>query len=139
MDCNHILAQLEGVRPRGAGRWMARCPAHDDRTPSLSIAQGERGVLIHCFAGCTLAEIAAALKISMRDLFYAPSAGGRAPRPAPRSRRWGWREAAAALEDGAARLTRRAERILAAATGLTSAWTWTEAELDAALAAVARV
>lgn len=39
------------------GRWhgsyaMCVCPAHADRTPSLSVRQGERGILVHCFAGC---------------------------------------------------------------------------------------
>lgn len=31
---------------------MCRCPAHNDRKPSLSIRQGRRGILVHCFAGC---------------------------------------------------------------------------------------
>lgn len=39
------------------GKWhgtyaLCRCPAHDDRKPSLSIRQGNRGILVHCFAGC---------------------------------------------------------------------------------------
>jgi hypothetical protein len=49
---------------------MARCPAHDDRTPSLSIAQGDDGrVLLKCHAGCTHQAIAAALGIEARELF----------------------------------------------------------------------
>lgn len=40
------------------GRWtghtaLCRCPAHNDRTPSLSLRQGDRGMLVHCYAGCT--------------------------------------------------------------------------------------
>ena len=31
---------------------MCRCPAHADRTPSLSLRQGDRGIVITCFAGC---------------------------------------------------------------------------------------
>jgi hypothetical protein len=56
-----VLAQLEGVRRVGAG-WVARCPAHPDQTPSLSIGLGEAGrVLLHCFAGCPFTQIVAAL------------------------------------------------------------------------------
>ena len=48
---SQFLDRLEGVRGRD-GKFMARCPAHDDRGPSLSIGEGDRGsVLIHCFAG----------------------------------------------------------------------------------------
>ena len=48
------------------GKWygakgMACCPAHDDRTPSLSIQLGEMAILFHCFAGCTNEEVLAAL------------------------------------------------------------------------------
>lgn len=41
---------------------MCRCPAHDDRTPSLSVKAGETAVLFHCFAGCTGAAVTAALR-----------------------------------------------------------------------------
>lgn len=41
---------------------MCRCPAHDDRTPSLSIRQGLSGVLVHCFAGCNPRDIIRALR-----------------------------------------------------------------------------
>jgi hypothetical protein len=48
----------------GSGsNWLAKCPAHDDRTPSLSVSDGENGrALIHCFAGCEARDIIAALK-----------------------------------------------------------------------------
>ena len=44
------------------GRWhgsyaMCVCPAHADRTPSLSVRQGGRGILVHCFAGCRSDDI----------------------------------------------------------------------------------
>ncbi len=44
------------------GRWhgsyaMCICPAHTDRTPSLSVRQGERGILVHCFAGCRSEDV----------------------------------------------------------------------------------
>lgn len=41
---------------------MCRCPAHDDRTPSLSVRAGERRLLFHCFAGCETADVLRALR-----------------------------------------------------------------------------
>ncbi len=60
------------------GYYMASCPAHEDRKPSLSITQGEDGkVLLHCFAGCEKAKILAALGLDAGDLFPArPTAPG---------------------------------------------------------------
>mgnify|MGYP000626525288 CR=1 FL=1 len=50
--------------------WTARCPAHEDRTPSLSISEGDDGrVLIHCHTGCSLDAVLAAVKLETRDLF----------------------------------------------------------------------
>jgi hypothetical protein len=65
-----LLERLQGVRPTGHGRWIARCPAHDDKRPSLSIREGDTGaVLVYCWGGCTLAEIAAAAGLNLADLF----------------------------------------------------------------------
>lgn len=41
---------------------MCCCPVHDDRRPSLSIRQGTAGILVHCFAGCSPADIMRALR-----------------------------------------------------------------------------
>jgi hypothetical protein len=65
-----LLDRLQGVRPRGQGRWAAKCPAHADRNPSLSIREGERGILLRCFAGCDIQTICAGLGISQSDLFF---------------------------------------------------------------------
>lgn len=51
---------LKGQR-NGRG-WLCRCPAHDDKTPSLSVATGRDGrLLLTCFAGCTFDDVRAAL------------------------------------------------------------------------------
>jgi hypothetical protein len=59
------------ARPCGRG-WIAKCPAHDDREPSLSINKGaDHRVLIKCQAGCSTDDVLAALGITYRDLFAA--------------------------------------------------------------------
>ena len=64
-----VLERLENPRRMGDGRYMARCPAHDDRHPSLQIKRGEDGrVLLHCFAGCKVEEVCEALGIELREL-----------------------------------------------------------------------
>lgn len=65
-----LLSRLEGVRPSGKHAWMARCPAHPDRNPSLSIALGsDDRVLMHCHAGCTVWDITGAVGMDVADLF----------------------------------------------------------------------
>lgn len=57
------------ARKNGNG-WQAKCPAHDDRSPSLSISEGRDGrALLNCHAGCETPAILAALGLSMEDLF----------------------------------------------------------------------
>lgn len=65
-----LLSRLDAVRPRGPGKWFARCPAHDDDRPSLSVQETSDGtVLLHCFAGCGAGDICAAIGLSLADLF----------------------------------------------------------------------
>ncbi len=61
----------ERVRGQKSGSgWMARCPAHDDREPSLSIRSGNHGrVLLHCHAGCSPEQVVKAAGLRMSDLF----------------------------------------------------------------------
>jgi hypothetical protein len=66
------LAQVTGGTGRG-GTWP--CPAHDDSTPSLSVAQGDQGVLLTCHAGCDTEAITRALDLTMADLFDAKRNG----------------------------------------------------------------
>ncbi|EZP71155.1 Genomic island protein [Novosphingobium resinovorum] len=65
-----IVESLQGTWSRGKG--MCCCPAHDDRTPSLSVTLGRKAILFHCFAGCSNEEVIAALDrqgVRGRDLF----------------------------------------------------------------------
>lgn len=67
---NHILSRLDGVRETGRGQYLARCPAHDDGKPSLSIRESQSGsVLCFCFAACPTADVLAAIGLEMADLF----------------------------------------------------------------------
>lgn len=85
MSADILLSRLERVKRTAPGRWMARCPAHKDRTASLSVRELDDGrVLVHDFAGCELESVLAAAGLSVEDLFpprpVAPGAG----RPAER-------------------------------------------------------
>jgi hypothetical protein len=96
----HVLDQLDGVKRARSG-YMARCPAHDDRNPSLSVKLGDGGkVLLKCHAGCEYAAIAAALDLKR------PST----PAP-PRQRRGdGFDRAAEGIEAYRRRLGKEAAR-----------------------------
>jgi len=57
-----VMAEALGGRKVGT-RWLARCPAHDDRQPSLAIAEAKNGkLLVRCHAGCGQREVIAALR-----------------------------------------------------------------------------
>lgn len=85
-----VLSRLPEARRAGA-RWIARCPAHPDRRPSLQVGEGRDGaVLVKCWAGCDLDDILRALGLERRDLFVrqamgAPRTDQTRPRPRPRS------------------------------------------------------
>lgn len=72
------LASLLHARRIGKGRWVARCPAHPDRNPSLAVAIGKSTpVVLKCMsAGCDIRSILAALGLSFRDLYDRPLAQG---------------------------------------------------------------
>jgi hypothetical protein len=55
-----VVPVLDRVRPSGDG-FVACCPAHHDTEPSLSIADGEAAVVVHCHAGCSQAAVLEAL------------------------------------------------------------------------------
>jgi hypothetical protein len=75
-----VLDQLDGVRATGAGRWIARCPAHQDRTPSLSVRETDEGrVLLHDFGGCHTGDVVVAMGLSLADLFDQPLGHRHAP------------------------------------------------------------
>lgn len=85
MNAHEIISRLKMVRPRGDGQWSARCPAHEDRGPSLSIKELTDGrVLMHCFAGCTVDRVTGAIGMGLEDLFPPVPAIGAGQPPAKR-------------------------------------------------------
>ena len=79
---DRVLERLDAVRRVGSG-WIARCPVHGDRNPSLSIRLGTKVpgcVMLKCqSAGCSAEEIVEAMGLTMCDLF-----------PDSRTRKAGW-------------------------------------------------
>lgn len=64
-----ILSLLPSAKPNGSG-WLACCPGHEDRSPSLSISEGDDGrALLKCFAGCSTESVVTALGLKPSDLF----------------------------------------------------------------------
>jgi hypothetical protein len=68
-NLDNLLSRLTKVKGRN-GSWIACCPAHSDRNPSMTIRETEEGkILLHCFAGCSVGEIAGAIGFDLTDLF----------------------------------------------------------------------
>lgn len=69
MEIDLLLSRLEKVRGRN-GSWMAKCPAHPDGSPSLSIKHLADGrILLHDFGGCDTGDVLAAIGLTVSDLF----------------------------------------------------------------------
>jgi 5S rRNA maturation endonuclease (ribonuclease M5) len=63
-----VLGKLGGVRKRGS-YWVARCPAHEDKRASLSVAEGtKQPVVLRCHAGCDPLDVLGAVGLSWADL-----------------------------------------------------------------------
>lgn len=70
MALEQLLRKLDNVRQVGPGKFVACCPAHEDRTASLSIRTEQDGrVLVHCFAGCPTADVIARIDVDWDVLF----------------------------------------------------------------------
>ena len=74
MHINECLSRIEvktGHSPKRTGDgYLARCPAHDDQNPSLSIKESSYGtILLHCHAGCSPKDVRASIDCTLSDLF----------------------------------------------------------------------
>ena len=60
----NIFSRVDKLQHRSDGQWSARCPAHSDKSPSLSVRETEEGaVLLYCFAGCSIQSIVDSLQV----------------------------------------------------------------------------
>lgn len=70
---DQVVGALEerDCRPRGSDErgYLALCPGHDDRSPSLSVRERDGKVLLHCFAGCPTEQVLDALALPWEALF----------------------------------------------------------------------
>lgn len=74
LDFDKVLSRLDRLRPsqRHPRTWYARCPAHDDRSPSLLVWVGRTGCLCaRCLAnhGCTFESIVRSIGTEPQDWF----------------------------------------------------------------------
>ena len=61
MSIESLISRLDGVKETGPGKYVARCPAHEDRSPSLAIKDcGDGRILLHDFAGCETEDVLSA-------------------------------------------------------------------------------
>ncbi len=69
MRLEDLLGMLKGVKGSG-DQYVARCPAHNDRRASLSVARGNNGgIVLKCMAGCDTEKVVQSLGLTMADLF----------------------------------------------------------------------
>jgi len=72
MNIDNLLSRLQNVKPSGINEYKARCPHHEDKSPSLSIKElPDDRILINCFAGCSPLEILNSIGMSFEDLYPA--------------------------------------------------------------------
>ncbi len=72
MDIDNLLSKFDKVKSTGNGKYLACCPAHPDKSPSLAIKQTNDGkILLHCFSGCQVSDIVAAVGLELSDLMPA--------------------------------------------------------------------
>lgn len=73
MDIADLLSRLDGVKETQRWTWVARCPAHKDRHPSLTVkVLPDERILMHCFAGCETESVLSAIGVQFSDLFAKP-------------------------------------------------------------------
>jgi hypothetical protein len=70
LKVDDFLSRLEKVKATQNGHWIARCPAHADKHPSMTVRETPEGiVLVHCFAGCDVESILSAVGMDFDALF----------------------------------------------------------------------
>jgi hypothetical protein len=76
LSIENLLSRLQKVRRTGPNRWLACCPAHDDRNPSMNVKLGDDGtILVVCRAGCDNNSIREAVGMEWIEFFPEKSTG----------------------------------------------------------------
>lgn len=84
MNASEILARLSKVRQSSRDEWVACCPAHQDKTPSLSVKDcGDGRILMHCHADCMIEDVCGAIGLTLADLMPEKPLTHLAVKPAP--------------------------------------------------------
>jgi hypothetical protein len=68
-NLDDLLNRLKGVKRVKDNSYLARCPAHEDHNPSLSIKLSGDKILLNCLAGCDTDKVLKAINLTMADLF----------------------------------------------------------------------
>jgi len=130
-----FLSRLANVEVVKCGQYLACCPGHTDRRPSLLITETDDRLLIYCRAGCSTSDILAAVGLDYHDLFTDTCKTKQTPRRQahclvsrfpdfpwnpchPPNRRWNWRKQCAALECVIQAIREHHEAILKSTCGL---------------------
>lgn len=71
MNIQEFITHFKAVKQMGENQYMALCPAHNDKNPSLSIglSENKNQILLHCYAGCSAEDILNAVGLKKKDLF----------------------------------------------------------------------
>jgi hypothetical protein len=73
MTPDEFVSRLQNVKRTGPGRWVASCPAHEDRHPSMNVSTGDDGkILFICRSGCDQEAVIGAMGLQFRDLYPEP-------------------------------------------------------------------
>ena len=69
MYIEDLLNRFDGVRETGGGQYSCRCPAHEDKSNSLGIKQGDgERIMMNCFAGCQTEDVLGAVGLTFKDI-----------------------------------------------------------------------
>ena len=71
MTINELLTLLKNVKETGDNKYIACCPSHDDKNPSLAIMLSKDGkrIILKCFAGCSESDVLNSLGVEKSDLY----------------------------------------------------------------------
>jgi hypothetical protein len=68
-NIDNLLSRLDKVKSKGSGKWLALCPAHADKRPSLAIKlTDDDKILLKCWGACDVESIVSAIGLTLSDL-----------------------------------------------------------------------